>query len=178
MLLQPIHAEHHIHAVQGRGGVELVLEVEGRHGAWKAGSTTAKGNCGAIGEGNGFGAVKIMIMREVTSEESRHERGGGTGIDQGKGRDGRDGDGQQNALGSMRIFAKRNGFHIWTMRHKILSRKEFSELIIIICVCVWAFYASGVAHVWFPVSFVIILVREHYSWVDYSRRECIRKALS
>jgi hypothetical protein len=89
-------------------------------------------DCGAIGEGNGFGAVQIM--REVTSEESRYERGGGTGIDQGKGRDGRDGDWQQNALGSMRIFAKRNGFHIWTMRHKILSRKEFSELIIIMCV--------------------------------------------
>jgi hypothetical protein len=33
-------------------------------------------------------------------------------------------------------------------------------LIIVICVCVWAFHAIGVAHVWFPVSLVIIRVRE------------------
>jgi hypothetical protein len=59
----------------------------------------------------------------------------------------------------MRIFDKRNG--VWTMRHNSLSRKQFSELIIIIYVCVWAFHASGVAHVWFPVSFLNII----HGWI-------------
>jgi hypothetical protein len=31
VLLQSVHAEQLIHAVKGREGVELVLEVEGRH---------------------------------------------------------------------------------------------------------------------------------------------------
>jgi hypothetical protein len=64
----------------------------------------------------------------------------------------------------MRIFDKRNG--VWTMRHNSLSQNEFSKLIIIICVCVWATYASGVTHVWFPVLFVIIRVREViHGWI-------------
>jgi hypothetical protein len=58
----------------------------------------------------------------------------------------------------MRFSDKRNG--AWTMHHDE-AQQHFSELIIIICVYLWAFHASGVAHVWFPVSFLNII----HGWI-------------
>jgi hypothetical protein len=55
----------------------------------------------------------------------------------------------------------RLGKQVRAPTHDKLSRKKFSGLM---CVCAWSRHASGVAHVSFPVSFMIVRVREHYSW--------------